>query len=495
MSLLPELVTIREEVERVARSVGLDFFDTIFEMVDYEMMNEIASYGGFPSRYPHWRFGMDYEQMSKGYRYGLQKIYEMVINNDPCYAYLLDCNNTVDQKMVMAHVYGHSDFFKNNYYFSQTNRKMVDEMANHGSRIQRFSDRYGLETVENFLDATLSIEDLIDPHSAFSPPPSGKPAGGESPESSSGKLEAKPYMDRYINPQEFLDEQREKSIRKRKEMEGQFPSEPARDIMLFLIKYAPLRDWERDILSMIREEAYYFAPQGQTKIMNEGWATFWHSRIMTEHCLKDSEIIDYADHHSGTVATRPGQLNPYKMGLDLFRDIESRWNSGRFGREYEECDDLTAKRTWNRDVGLGLEKVFEVRKIHNDVTFIDTFLTEEFCREHKLFLFHYDEKKGQHEIASREFGAIKQQLLFSLTNMGRPFILVEDANFDNRGELLLAHQHEGLDLRADHAHETLQNLHRFWKRPVRLRTVREGKGVLITFDGSEVTEEKADPPQ
>ena len=494
MSLSPELIRIREEVKEVARSQGLDFFDTFFEMVDYEMMNEIASYGGFPSRYPHWRFGMDYEQMSKGYRYGLQKIYELVINNDPCYAYLLDCNKTVDQKMVIAHVYGHSDFFKNNCWFSQTNRKMVDELANHGSRIQRYSDRHGLEAVESVLDATLSIEDLIDPHSAFLPVFPGARGAGEEEPVGVNRLESKSYMDRFINPPELIEAQRVEALEKRNQKAGRFPTDPERDVMLFLIQHAPLLDWERDILSMIREEAYYFAPQGQTKIMNEGWATFWHSRIMTEHCLRDSEIIDYADHHSGTVATRPGQLNPYKMGLDLFRDIESRWDTGRFGPEYDDCDDLAARRTWNRDVGLGLEKIFEVRKIHNDVTFIDTFLTEDFCREHKLFTFQYDEKKGQHEIASREFGDIRKQLLFSLTNRGLPFIFVEDANFDNRGELLLSHRYEGFDLRPDHAHDTLRNLNRFWRRPVRIRTVRGGKGMLITFDGKEIIEEEADPP-
>ncbi len=494
MSLSPELSRIRDQVESVARSVGLDFFETIFEMVDYDTMNEIASYGGFPSRYPHWRFGMDYEQMSKGYRYGLQKIYELVINNDPCYAYLLDCNKTVDQKMVIAHVYGHSDFFKNNYWFSKTNRKMMDELANHGSRIQRYSDRFGEEEVEAFLDATLSIEDLIDPHSAFEVASAGVDLSGSEEEEEAGRLEAKSYMDRYINPPEFLEEQRERLVEKRLEREKGFPADPVRDVMLFLIRYAPLKDWERDILSMIREEAYYFVPQGQTKIMNEGWATFWHSRIMTEHCLKDSEIIDYADHHSGTVFTSPGRLNPYKLGLDLFRDIESRWNTGRFGREYEECDNLAARSAWNRDLGLGLEKVFEVRKTHNDVTFIDTFLTEEFCREHKLFTFHRDEKTGRHEIVSRRFEEVRRQLLFSLTNLGRPFIFVEDANFDNRGELLLAHRHEGIDLKGDHAQQTLRNIHRFWRRPVRLRTVRDGKGLLVTFDGKDVTEEGADPP-
>jgi stage V sporulation protein R len=159
---------IIEEIRGVAiKRYGLDFFETIFEMVDYKQMNEIAAFGGFPTRYPHWRFGMEYEQLSKSSEYGLSKIYEMVINNDPSYAYLLEGNNLVDQKTVIAHVYAHVDFFKNNYYFSKTNRKMVDEMANHGARIRRYVDRQGIEKVEDFIDTCLSLDNLIDYYSPF----------------------------------------------------------------------------------------------------------------------------------------------------------------------------------------------------------------------------------------------------------------------------------------------------------------------------------------
>ena len=128
-----ELLAAKKQIREQARSYGLDFFPVIFEMCDYEQMNQIAAYGGFPQRYPHWRFGMEYEKLRKQHHYGLGRIYEMVINNDPCYAYLQESNALVDQKLVIAHVYGHSDFFKNNLWFGQTNRKMMDEMANHST--------------------------------------------------------------------------------------------------------------------------------------------------------------------------------------------------------------------------------------------------------------------------------------------------------------------------------------------------------------------------
>ena len=160
-----DLRALKEEIERYARSYGLDFYETIFEVLEGEDLNEVAAYGGFPTRYPHWSFGMSYEELRKGYDYGLSKIYEMVINNDPCYAYLMRCNHTVDQKLVMAHVYGHCDFFKNNAYFAHTNRKMMDEMANHGVRLRRYCEKHGEDEVEAFVDRCMSIDDLIDVHS------------------------------------------------------------------------------------------------------------------------------------------------------------------------------------------------------------------------------------------------------------------------------------------------------------------------------------------
>jgi stage V sporulation protein R len=256
---------------------------------------------------------------------------------------------------------------------------------------------------------------------------------------------------------------------------------------MFLLNHAPLERWERDVLAVVREEAYYFFPQMQTKIMNEGWASYWHSKMMTEKVLDASEIIDYADHNAGVLATSQGRLNPYKLGVELFRHVEDRWNKGQFGREWEECDSLEAKKHWDLRLGLGRRKIFEVRSLYSDVTFIDEFLTPEFCRDHKLFSFSWSNRNERYEIVSREFKQIKDKLLFQLTNAGNPFIYVEDGNFDNRGELLLRHEHQGVDLRGDYAKETLRALVRVWKRPVSVATFAEGKPTVIRYDGREHT--------
>ena len=486
--LSPELARLNEQIEQYAREYGLDFYETIFEVLDFEEMNMVAAYGGFPNRYPHWKFGMEYERLNKSYAYGLHKIYEMVINNDPCYAYLLECNHLVDQKIVMAHVYGHCDFFKNNIWFSKTNRKMMDIMANHATKIRKYIDRYGLDAVESFLDVCLSCDDLIDHHSMFIE----RKARQTSDEPRLvRKINSSDYMDGFINPPEFLEQQKQKLEDERKK-KRRFPQDPQKDVMLFLLEHAPLENWQRDIMWMIREEAYYFAPQGQTKIMNEGWATYWHAKIMTEKALNDAEVIDFADHHSGTVAMHPGQINPYKLGFELWKDIEDRWNRGKFGKEYDDCDDWGAKREWNRDAGLGREKIFETRRVHNDITFIDAFFTEEFCYDHKFFIYSYNPERGVYEIADRNWKSVKQKLLSGLTNFGQPFIFATDGNFENRGELLLEHRHEGIDLRVDYAKDTLKNLFQIWGRPVHVKTAVEGKEKLFSFDGEKHIERKLD---
>ncbi|NCG19708.1 MAG: SpoVR family protein [Rhodobacterales bacterium] len=486
-----QLEEARVSIKALAEGYGLDFFETIFEMCSYEEINMLASYGGFPNRYPHWRYGMEYLEMQKSYEYGLSKIYEMVINTDPSYAYLMDCNLMVDQKLVMAHVYGHVDFFKNNLWFAQTNRKMLDQMANHGSRVRKIIDREGITAVEAFIDVCLSIDNLVDPyadqikrsHTSTEADYKAAAADLDIP-----KMPAKGYMDKHINPPEFLAAQAQKKVDDLAKM-ASFPEDPERDVMGFILQHGKLPGWKRDILSIVRDEALYFAPQGQTKIMNEGWATYWHTSMMTRDILTDSEVIDYCDHHSGTVAQQPGRLNPYKMGVELLRDIERRWDKGQFGKDWLDCKDPRERARWDTGALLGKEKLFQVRHTHNDITFLDTFLTPEFCREQGFFTTKYDKKARSWVIDSREFAEVKQGLLGTLASRGTPRVYVVDGNHNNRGELRLAHAHEGKDIQLDWASMTLQNLTAMWGRPVHLETFLDGKPILVSCDGTEVTRE------
>jgi stage V sporulation protein R len=487
--LSPELLEHMQRIKAKAIEYGLDFYEVVFEVLPFDTMNQIASYGGFPTRYPHWRWGMEYDKLSKRDAYGLGRIYEMVINNDPCYAYLQESNNVTDQKLVMAHVYGHADFFKNNFWFSRTERKMMDQMANHATRVRRHIERHGQEAVERFLDACLCIEHLIDPHSKFVTRESDPRAPGVAAalEEASGfhadKLPAKDYMDPFINPASELDRQKKEFEAKRKAEKSRFPKEPMRDILLFLLRYAPLEEWQQDILGMIRDEAYYFAPQAMTKVMNEGWATYWHSKLMTQHFLEAKEIVHYADQHSGVVHMPPGGFNPYKIGVELFKDIERRWNTGRHGHDWEALDAIGAKEAFDDQSMKGRDKIFEVRRIYNDVSFIDEFLTEEFVERHRMYRCQRDPQTGELKVVSRDFQRVKQTLLHHLTNMGQPFVYVVDANYLNRGELYLAHKFTGLEIEAGKAVEVLRAVRLMWGRPVHLQSRINEEMCLISIQG------------
>jgi stage V sporulation protein R len=499
--LSPELLAHMQQIKAKAMEYGLTFPEVVFEVLPFEVMNQIASYGGFPTRYPHWRWGMEYEKLSKRDAYGLGRIYEMVINNDPCYAYLQESNSVTDQKLVMAHVYGHADFFKNNFWFSKTNRKMMDEMANHATRVRRHIEKHGQDEVERFLDACLMVENLIDPHSVYRASADPRRMTEEQAErdqqasdANAGldKFAAKDYMDPFINPREVLDRQRKEEQEKLRLQRAKFPTQPQRDVLLFLLRNAPLTDWQQDILAIIRDESYYFAPQAMTKVMNEGWATYWHSKLMTQHFLHASEIVHYADQHSGVVHMAPGGFNPYKIGVELFKDIERRWNTGQHGPRWEDTAHLGAKEAFDDKSMQGRDKIFEVRRIYNDVSFIDEFLTEEFVERHKMYQHKRDPQTGEVKVVSRDYTRVKQTLLHHLTNAGQPFIYVVDANYKNRGELVLAHKFTGLEVEAAKGADVLHSLRLLWGRPVHLVTRVNDDPCLLTCEhpGSKITRER-----
>lgn len=535
--LADRLEEARVEIEDYARKYGLDFYPTIFEAVSPKEMLVVAARDGFPSRYEHWRFGMEYRRMKTQFDLGGMRIYELVLNNDPSLAYMLNDNNDVYNKLVIAHVFGHVDFFKNNLHFQHTDRNMIDEMANHRRRIRQYSRRYGVDTVDDFVDNCLSINNLInfqcmEPPTTTRPRPKKKKSsffdseedgeGNEKDDETLGRkrLRDDDYMDWWL--EEMIPEHARAHVRsseeekKKKKGKRGIPKGGIRDVMLFLIENAPLEDWEVNTLSMIRDETYYFAPQRQTKIMNEGWATYWHTKIMRgegmgiedavrrsldvplqDPILDFSETDLFAGVNSGVLATSPTRINPYKLGFELYKDIEERWNRGLFGREYEECSDFEKKLLWDTGINEGREFLFTVRELYNDFGFLNRFLTKDFCRKQKLFIYQKNPYHGWwYEISDRDWLAIKAKLLNQLTNAGEPIINITDDNYKNRRELYLKHEHPGpedFDLRIDHAKDTLKSLQALWRRPVHIETILEEQRVRYSYDGETHTFEELEP--
>jgi stage V sporulation protein R len=393
-------------------------------------------------RYPSWRFGMDYERLDKGHQWGLSKIYELVINNDPTYAYLVRTNSDMEQKLVMAHVFGHADFFQNNVWFQPTDRHMLDRMADDGTRVRRMIDQHGQDVVETFLDLALSLDNLVDPFLPLREHMQSRAAGSlpRADVPGQGNLAFSTTF------QEVCDNSTG-SGRGRHRL-------PSFDVLGFLADRAPLEGWQRELVRIVRAEAYYFMPQRMTKIMNEGWASFWHSRILTGGVLEPSEVVDFADCHSGATAAAGGQINPYKLGIEIYRTAEER----------------------------GLD-IFRLRRIHNDATIIDEIVDEEFARRNSLFVYGKNGRTGRTEVVERDWEAVKERLLLDLAWGGLPRIEVIDEDHEGRGELLLQHHHDGRDLQLAHAGETLEHVARVWKKPVHLLTQEEGSGRKLTSDG------------
>ena len=264
---------------------------------------------------------------------------------------------------------------------------------------------------------------------------------------------------------------RSKSSRRNAGKRRRFPEDPQKDVLLFLLENAPLENWQRDVLWMIREEAYYFAPQAQTKIMNEGWATYWHAKIMTERALKDAEVIDLP-----IIIPEPWPRIPDRSILTSWASSsgeisKTAGTKASSARSTTNATTTSTKREWDNGLGLGREKIFETRRVHNDITFIDAFFTEEFC--HEAQVFHLPVQSRTRRLRDRRPQLEEREAeaaVLGLTNFGQPFIYVTDGNFENRGELLLEHRHEGIDLRIDYAKDTLKNLFSIWSRPVHLKT-------------------------
>lgn len=459
-----ELLLFEKSLEIIsakAREFELDFYPMRFEICPADIIYTFGAYG-MPTRYSHWSFGKSFNRMKTQYDYNLSRIYELVINSDPCYAFLLDGNSLIQNKMVAAHVFAHCDFFKNNQWFRHTSRKMVETMARSAERIKDYEFKFGRAKVEEVLDAALALQEHIEPRHRI-----GRKEKKETPACRKQYRRETPYDDLWN-----IDENECVQIPYRTK---KFPDEPEKDVLSFIATYSKeLEDWERDIIFIVREEMLYFWPQIETKIMNEGWATLWHSRIMRELDLSEDETIEFAKMHAGVVQSSKTSINPYFIGLKIWEDIEKRWN--------EPTDEEREK--YGRPGGQGRKKIFEVRETENDISFIRNYLTKELVEELDLFVFKKVYTKWQ--VIDTDWEKVREGLISLLTNGGYPYIVVEDANFNKNNELYLKHLHEGRDLDLFYLEKTLPHVYRLWGKPVRIESKVEGKSVLFSFNGEKI---------
>lgn len=488
-----EVMDVMDTIFSECRDFGLDFYPTIVEFLTYDEISEIAAYGGFPVRYPHWRFGMEYEELSRGYEFGMHRISEMVVNNNPCYIYCLDSNTLVDNIDVIAHALGHNHFFKNNVFFKGTHTGMMTKFANHATRIRKYMARWGRERVTEFIDHCLRLDTLIDPMDNLYAKKINDVEFSDSRDYRTPHRQhaTNNYMDDWVNPAKYVEREREKIEKSDAADYLDIFDKPVKNIFCYLKDHAPLKPWQQDIISMLYEEAMYFSPQRLTKMLNEGFSSYTDYYLMCKHGLcglgqksHDCGIIQYAKHKMLVLGGKYSQ-NPYKLGFELLTDIEERWNKGRTGREYEECNDMRKRADWDTKLNKGKEKVFEVCEYYNDALAIAEFFTPDLCE--KMEYFEYKKfNNGQTKITGRDYESIKSSLVRRYMNGGLPDIRLTDPNHLGKGWFLMQHYGMGLPLYDPYARETITSVYRIWGNTVVLATQNTDKEQFVYMcDGTD----------
>ncbi|MFQ5993655.1 MAG: SpoVR family protein [Acidiferrobacterales bacterium] len=442
---------------------NLSCFPQEFEICDHEQMLGYMAYSGMPSHYPHWSYGKSYEKLKTLYDYGVSGLpYEMVINASPSLAYLMGGNSLCLQVLTIAHVYGHNDFFRNNFTFRDTRPELtINNFKVRADRVRAYAEdpSVGSLKVEECLDAAHALSMQCRRNVAI------RKLSREEQERQALDA-AKPPPDPFH------------TIHKAPEYEEpdltKVPLEPEDDILLFIRDHNPyLAEWQKDLLTIAHDEAQYFIPQIETKIMNEGWASYWHHKIMNSLDLPEDLHMEFLVHHNQVVRPHLGNVNPYYLGFKLWHDIRRRY------------DDPTPEEIekYGQPEKSGTEKIFEVREVDRDVSFLRRFLSEELMREMDMF---QHERRGDEIVIShvsdeQSWQKVKDTLLRNVGMGSMPVIRILDADYEHNRVLYLAHDHDSRDLQLEYAEKTLAYLYQLWGRDVLLDTSIQGTGYLFSY--------------
>jgi len=431
-------------LEALARKLGLDYHPVDFELVPTTFMMEVAVYG-LPVRMPHWSFGVRYMHQLIRRNMGHSRIFEVMFPGDPCHAYLVSTNTLAENTLVIAHVLGHADFAKNNQLFARFEQMagthIVEHAAAQAHRIDAAVTEFGQQRVEAVLDAALALEPHIDANTELHRPP--YPARPETVDATPGE---NPFRDRYQGlPGEKAAPETSKERRP-----TPVPPNPEYDLLWFIAHYAPeMEDWERDVFLAVREESFYFYPVFACQIMNEGWATYWHARLLREaDFLPENVYLDAIKAHSDVVRPFAAEqqtalaVNPYHLGFSLWEHIVEKH---------------------------GIEQARRICCEEDDFGFIRNYLDRELAEKLGLFVFEA-RKDGEIKVAARDLDAVREAILAPKFNYGAPRICVSELRHD--GTLVLIHDHhsDGRGLDLDRAARVLEYVQRVWRRPVILQT-------------------------
>lgn len=421
---LSELTAWNDRIEKIVAEIGLSCYEQHFEICSYEDMLCYEAYVGMPSHYPHWSYGKAYERQKTYYQYNLTGLpYEMVINSDPCIAYLMRDNTLLLQILTMAHVYGHNDFFKNNRLFKRDTRaELTLEMFKaHADRVRSYiqDPSIGPAKVERILDAAHALRFQISRHGA-------------------GKMMSRADL--------------------KPEHGEEVPARLEGDLLGFLAERGRLQEWERDLVTIVRDESFYFLPQMETKIMNEGWASYWHYQILKRLGLPQELHLEFLQRHNLVIRPHQGRINPYFVGFKLFEYL-----AGEGGRE----------------------RIMAVRAEERDQSFLRRYLTRELCEDMHLFAY---ESRGVDQVITEVsddegWKAVRDELAGSVGIGSIPLINPKTVE---KGRLIVEHCFDGRELELNYAQETLKYAAKLWGDTVELITKIDGQTKVIVCDEDQV---------
>jgi stage V sporulation protein R len=465
-----------EEISKIAEEFRLDTYPNQIEVISSEQMLDAYSSVGMPLGYHHWSYGKQFLQNEKGYKRGQMGLaYEIVINSNPCIAYLMEENTLMMQALVIAHAsYGHNSFFKGNYLFKTWTdaSAIIDYLLFAKNYIAKCEERYGIDTVETFLDSCHTLMNYgVDRYK--------RPAPISAEEEQKRQEEREHHLQQQVN--ELWRTIPINPDKEQNDTAQRFPDEPQENLLYFFEKNAPLlAPWQREVLRIVRKIAQYFYPQRQTQVMNEGWASFWHYTIMNrlydKGLVDEGFIIEFLKSHTAVVYQPPfdsqwySGINPYTLGFSMFQDIK------------RICEHPTDEdKQWFPDIAGSdwLETLDFAMRNFKDESFILQYLSPKVIRDLKLFSIRDDDREDHYEVTGihdeRSYRYVREKLSQQYNlSMREPDIQVWNVDLRGDRSLTLRHTPNQRIPLGKSTDEVLKHIHRLWGFDVHLYSKDEG---------------------
>ncbi|HEY4484191.1 MAG TPA: SpoVR family protein [Candidatus Paceibacterota bacterium] len=497
---LERLIFLEKRIKEIAEEFGLLTTDIDFEIVPAQRVLEGMAYN-FPKNFSHWSFGRDYDMHRTIFEHTGQGIpYEQVWNFERPKALVVETNPFALKVLVIAHVFGHVDYFLRNNLV-QHGRSFADiaqEARDATDRFKKYEEKYGADEVEKTIDAGMSIQwqQHLDPF--LEEELDNELARERLIEITRAKLERNSdFGSEFQSP--LTKEEKDQIEKYLRHLSQLAPPRPIYDILGYIIKHSlSLKPWQKDVLGVVRNQARALSPMGRTKMADEGWATYWHLQIMRK--LFEEKLLDGNDHgvfndfHSAVTRESRTDFNWYRVGLALFEDIKERWDRGCFGRDFELCEDPVKKAYWDNGAMKGKEKIFQVASFYSDRMIIEEFFTDEFIRKMRLYLYQAEEDPSTGDtiygIAESRPEVIRMLLKHAFTLYGMMPIKVQNSNHNGQQQLYLKHDFSGLEMDPQYREGTMRNIFYLWNRKVYLESIEDSKQILYSFDGHKHKTEK-----